>query len=84
MQSAQLRTTEHCAHVHPALGLTLTLTSAASSMSVSLIQNVPPTWPAKMRSVLILASAQDLLTALQEIIKAFVPASLATQEIPME
>lgn len=37
-----------------------------------------------MRSVLIHASVPDLLTALQEITEAFVPVSLATQEIPME
>ena len=36
-----------------------------------------------MKNVLIPANVQDLLTALQEIIGEFVPASLATQGILM-
>jgi len=83
MPSALPRIIEQFAHVLLDTDLILTLTFVANNTSALLIQNVPPHWPAKMRNVLIHASVQDLLTALQEIIEASVLVSLATLEIHM-
>ena len=56
----------------------------ADSMNASQIQSVPTTWHAGMKNVLILVkTAQSMLTAQPEGTKQYVSVELATQEIHM-
>lgn len=78
------RITGQCVLVHQAIALILIHTLGANNMSVSQILNAQQHQHAKMKSVWTLANVPDLLIVLLEIIEAFVPVNLVTQEIPME
>lgn len=78
MLYAMQKITGQCAHVLRAIGQILIHTYDVNNMNVWLIQSAPQLLHARMKSVLILASAQDMPIVLLEIIEEYAHASQVT------